>query len=92
MTLKADEDCWIEIRDSTTGQVIHSRLLRKGENYSVPNRSGLMLTAGNAGAMTIIVDGKAMPPLGRLGMVRRDIALDPDRLSGADPGSGAAGD
>ena len=78
--LRADQDCWIEIRDQH-GSVVSSRLLRKGETHSVPDQRGLVLTAGNAGALAVIVDGKILPPLGRMGMVRRDLSLDPDSLT-----------
>lgn len=80
--LRVDQDCWVEIRNPQ-GQLIYSKLLRRGDSYPVPPRPGLVLTVGNAGAMTILVDGKALPSLGRLGMVRRDIALDPETLSAA---------
>lgn len=80
VVLKASEDCWIEIRDAN-GQMIHSRLLHGGETFPVPNRSGLTLTAGNAGALSLVVDGKASGPLGRIGMVRHDVPLDADRLN-----------
>jgi cytoskeleton protein RodZ len=79
--LRADDNCWIKIRD-TTGQVVMSRLLHKGDSFSPPNRPGLSLTVGNAGALTILVDGKATPPLGVVGAVRHDLPLDPDRLGG----------
>ena len=83
VVLRADEDCWIEIRDSTG--VVVSRLLRKGEAYPVPGRSGLSLTAGNAGALSVYLDGKPTAPLGHAGMVRHDVPLDADRI-----GSGSA--
>lgn len=78
--LRADQDCWIEIRDQQ-GSVVYSRLLRKGETHPVPDQRGLVLTAGNAGALAVVVDGKILPPLGRMGMVRRDLSLDPDSLT-----------
>ena len=78
--LYADQDCWIEIRNQQDA-VIHSRLLHKGETYLVPDHRGLILTAGSAGALTISVDGKTLPPLGRIGMVRRALSLDPDSLA-----------
>lgn len=80
--LRVDQDCWVEIRNPQ-GQLIYSRLFRRGDSYPVPPRPGLVLTVGNAGAMSILVDGKALPSLGRLGMVRRDIALDPETLTAA---------
>jgi len=82
VVLRVDQDCWVEIRNPQ-GQLIYSRLFRRGDSYPVPPRPGLVLTVGNAGAMTILVDGKALPSLGRLGMVRRDIALDPEALTAA---------
>ncbi len=80
VVLKAEEDCWIEVRDAS-GAIVHSRLLRRGETYSVPSRSGLSLTAGNAGALSVLVDGKGTTSLGRAGMVRRGVTLDADRLN-----------
>ncbi|HXP95213.1 MAG TPA: helix-turn-helix domain-containing protein [Telmatospirillum sp.] len=79
VVMRAKEDCWIEIRDAN-GKIVQNRLLRKGEVYSVPSRPGLKMTAGNAGALAMLVDGKAAPALGRLGMVRRAVSLDAERL------------
>jgi cytoskeleton protein RodZ len=84
VVLRANDDCWIEIRDGT-GAVVTARLLRKGDAYPVPPRPGLTLTVGNAGALTLLLDGNALPPLGRTGMVRHDVALDPERLTNLIP-------
>lgn len=73
------DDCWIQVREMD-GQLLVSRLLRKGDTYAVPNRPGLTLMVGNAGALEVNVDGKKAPSLGASGMVRRDIRLDPDKL------------
>lgn len=78
--LKAvNDDCWVQVRE-VNGQLLLSRLLRRGDSYMVPNRAGLTLMAGNAGALEITVDGKKAAPLGNVGQVRRDIKLDPDKL------------
>jgi cytoskeleton protein RodZ len=83
--LRAKEDCWIEIRDAS-GKVVQKRLLRKGESYSAPTRPGLTMTVGNAGALSLVVDGKATGTLGRIGMVRHDVPLDAERLKeGVEP-------
>lgn len=79
VVLRATADSWIQIRDGG-GNIVFSRILRAGDSYNVPNRGDLVLITGNAGALEVQVDGKALPPLGRVGAVRRDIALDPDRL------------
>ena len=64
-----------------------TRILRAGDSYRVPNRNGLTLMTGNAGALEILVDGKPVPPIGPFGAVRRDVSLDPNRLK---TGSAAA--
>ena len=77
----AGDDCWIQVREMD-GQLLMSKLLRKGDSYAVPNRPGLSLMVGNAGALDVVVDGKKAPSLGNAGQVRRDIRLDPDKLVG----------
>jgi len=80
IVLQAVVDCWIEIRDTVANQRVASRLLRKGDRYVVPVREGLTLVAGNAGGLDVLVGGDAAPSLGPLGVVRRNIVLDPQRL------------
>lgn len=73
------DDCWVQVREMD-GQLLLSRLLRRGDSYMVPNRPGLTLMVGNAGALEVSVDGKKTAPLGASGQVRRDIKLDADKL------------
>ena len=80
IVLRAIVDCWIEIRDTIANQKLLSRLLRKGDMYTVPAREGLSLVAGNAGGLEVLVGGVTVSSLGPLGVVRRNIALDPQRL------------
>lgn len=75
----AADDCWVQVRE-IDGQLLLSRLLRKGESYMVPNRPGLTLMVGNAGALDVVVDGKKAQSLGTSGQVRRDIKLDVEKL------------
>ena len=56
------------------------RVLKAGETYRVPGRTGLVLRTGNAGALAITVDGKPAPSIGPVGTVRRNVMLDPDEL------------
>jgi cytoskeleton protein RodZ len=84
IVLHAEEDCWIQIRDGA-GQVIVTRTLHKGDSMPVPPSAGLKLTVGNAGALTLLVDGKPTAALGRVGMVRRGVPLDIDRLNPKPP-------
>ncbi|MEK7246040.1 MAG: RodZ domain-containing protein [Pseudomonadota bacterium] len=78
--VRAKADSWIQVRDGGAGEFLVTRLLREGETFAVPDRSGLTLLTGNAGALEIRVDGAAVPALGPEGAVRRAIALDVERL------------
>ena len=71
---------WIQVRDDVGNQLLMTRLMRAGDTFNVPDRPGLTLLTGNAGALEILVDGETMPPLGPVGAVRRDVTLDVERL------------
>lgn len=82
--LKANEDCWIRIRDAS-GTIIHSGVLRKGTSFRVTPHPGQTLTAGNAAALTVLVDNRPLPPLGAQGEVKKGLSLDPDKIEKAAP-------
>ncbi len=79
IVLRAREDAWVQVRDASNGLVL-TRMLRAGDTYRVPPRDGLRLITGNAGALEIVVDGQVTPPLGEIGVVRRDVPLDAEQL------------
>ena len=81
VTIKAASDCWIQVR-APDQSIVFSRVLKSGEIYQVPAKPGLSLRTGNAGALEIAVDGKQAPAIGGLGMLRRNVALDPEALLG----------
>ncbi len=68
------------MRDGVNRRLLVTRLLRAGDSYRVPNQPGLTLLTGNAGALDIMVDGEPVPPIGGEGTVRRNVALDAERL------------
>jgi cytoskeleton protein RodZ len=76
--IRAVADCWIQVR-SADQAIVFSGVLRAGETYRVP-RAGLFLRTGNAGALAFAVDGKPAPAIGGVGMLRRNVALDPAAL------------
>jgi len=80
ITVRAKSNSWIQVRDSVADRLLFTRLLRKGDEYEVPNRDGLRLMTGNAGALELLVDGVTVPAIGIVGEVRRDIELDPEKL------------
>ena len=81
--ITASADCWVKIRDAN-GQVVLSRLLHAGDTFTPPGNPGLVMTVGNAGALTMVVDGRERPPLGAEGVVKR-VALDPDKQDDSAP-------
>jgi cytoskeleton protein RodZ len=77
--VRARGDAWVQVRDRQ-GQVLLSRLMRPGETWQVPPGAPgrqLLLTTGNAGGTELVVDGVAAPSLGAVGVLRRDLLLDP---------------
>ncbi len=80
IVVRAKIASWVQVRDDTENRSIMTRLLKVGDVYEVPNRPGLVLMTGNAGALEITVDGEAVPSIGGPGTVRRHVALEPDRL------------
>lgn len=76
IVLRARSETWLQIRDTQEKSVLLSRILNAGEEFRVPDRPGLVMTTGNAGGLEVTVNGEALPPLGREGAVRRNIALE----------------
>ena len=80
IVVKAKTNSWIQVRDDAAGELVLTRMLMSGDGYIVPDRSGLTLSTGNAGALEILVDGEPVPAVGGEGTVRRRIVLDAERL------------
>lgn len=80
IVVRASADAWISVRDKA-GQSLLNRVLKTGETWPVPpGKQGLLLTTGNAGGTDLLVDGQPTAGLGGAGVVRRDLALDPDTI------------
>jgi cytoskeleton protein RodZ len=79
VVIRATADSWIQIRD-VRHSVLLARVLKAGESCHVPDRPGLSMRTGNAGGLEIAVDGAPAPSIGRIGMVRRNVALDAHAL------------
>jgi cytoskeleton protein RodZ len=75
VVIHAVADSWIQIRDARQS-VLLTRVLKAGESYGAPDQPGLSMRTGNAGGLEITVDGVSVPSIGRMGMVRRNVALD----------------
>ena len=79
VVITAVDDSWVQIQ-GPDNELLLTRILHPGDTYRVPDRPGLLMVTGNAGGLQIQVDDAPAPALGPLGVVIRNIALDPDRL------------
>ena len=68
MVLKATGNSWVEIED-INGNTVMTRLMRPGETYVVPNKSGLTFNTGNAGALSLSHGDILVPALGKVGEI-----------------------
>lgn len=80
IVISATDDSWVQVR-GTDATPLLTRILRKGEEYKVPVRTGLKLFTGNAGALKISVNGTQAPSLGSFGKIARNIPLDESLLT-----------
>lgn len=79
--LVATADAWVQVTEN--GSLVLTRLMHAGDRFLVPNRAGLTLMTGNAGGLSILVDGQKAPSLGGQGQVVRDVQLNAERLRGS---------
>jgi cytoskeleton protein RodZ len=77
--LRARADSWVQVQ-GPNNELLLTRILRTGDTYRAPNRADIVMMTGNAGALEVIVDGRALGPLGGEGQVRRNVPLVPDQL------------
>lgn len=80
LALRAKAEAWIQLRDKATNAVVLERTLNPGEVLPIPNRTGLLLTTGNAGGTEVLLDGQATPSLGGDGAVRRGLPMEVDAV------------
>ncbi len=76
VVLRASSDTWMQV-SYANGAVMKSWVMRAGEQYVPPaDETGLLLMIGNAGALTVFIEGQPMPALGEKGAVIRALPLD----------------
>lgn len=80
IVIRATSSSWVEVRNPNTSTVLFTGLMSAGDTFNVPDTAGLILDTGNAGALTITIDGDEVPALGGFGAVRKNVSLDAGRL------------
>ena len=83
---RAEESTWLSVRaDQKDPREV---LLQPGQTARFEAQTSFHLVVGNAGGVTLSLDGAPLPPLGRSGEVVRDLVLPSPRRDS--PASGAA--
>jgi cytoskeleton protein RodZ len=86
LVARAEESTWLSVRaDQKDPREV---LLQPGQTARFEAQTGFRVVVGNAGGVTLSLDGTPLPPLGRSGEVIRDLVLPPVRRDS--PASGAA--
>jgi hypothetical protein len=83
ITLRVHAPTIVAVRDGRN-RVFIDRTLAPGDTYRVPNRAGLWLTAIDAGAVEILLDGSSVGFAGAQGAAVRDLSLNPQRFGAAE--------
>ena len=80
VVIRANADAWIKISADYGRTTVKMGILRAGEQYQVPNMTGLTLWTGKAGALDVRVGNKRIAPLGGPEQTVRNVSLAPADL------------
>jgi cytoskeletal protein RodZ len=78
LSVHLEADCWGEVFGDD--RRLFSGMFRRGDDRTFEASKTFRLTFGNAGAVRISVNGRALPPLGKPGEVVRNFRIDPGRV------------
>lgn len=73
LTIVAKDDCWINLK--VDGRTVFQSVLKKGRSETWEAKEKMELTVGNAGIVSLEVNGQPIPPLGRKGQVIKNILI-----------------
>jgi hypothetical protein len=85
IALRATGDCWLEVRDGET--ILFKRMLRPGDVYRIPDKTGLTMRVGNAKGVEVSVDGRPLAGPQIVDLLRKTIAIDPREILAAGAGA-----
>jgi len=84
LVLRARAPAWIRVEDSAS-QVLIQQNLRAGDRYFAPEEAGLILSARDAGALEVFIDGVYRGRLGKPGQPLPAVSLDLRAAAASDP-------
>lgn len=73
LTLRAKEDCWVNLK--ADGQLVFHTLLKKGKFESWQAKHKIEFSLGNAGAIDLELNNRLIPSLGRRGQAIRNVVI-----------------
>ncbi len=77
----AEQPAWVRVY-LADGSILFEKILDKGEAYELPlDVEAPLLRAGNAGAVYLLVDGRAFGPVGKGANVVKQVSLVPDDIT-----------
>ncbi|RME69039.1 MAG: helix-turn-helix domain-containing protein [Alphaproteobacteria bacterium] len=74
VTVHVVEEAWLHVTQGD--KILFSGVLPAGRDYRPPALDGVTLTTGNAGGVVLMLDDWVSAPLGKSGLVRRNVPLD----------------
>ncbi|MGY8985313.1 MAG: helix-turn-helix domain-containing protein [Sphingomonadales bacterium] len=74
LEIKADKNTWVLIK-TAENKILMEGILKSGKSLLYLNENELFITTSDAGAIKIIVDGKASDSIGKSGVVLKDASL-----------------
>ena len=69
VSLRVIEKVWV--RATADGKRVWEKTFRRGDQSSIEADESVQLLVGNAGGLSIVLNGRPMPPIGPRGQVRR---------------------
>lgn len=85
IVIHTTQSSWVLVTDNH-GLTIYDHVMKPGDTYRVPDRSGLFLTTGNGAGVYVTLDGTDLPRLANgPSRVIRNVALDGEHLRNLPP-------
>jgi cytoskeleton protein RodZ len=81
ITLRVHRATRVAVVEATRKRIFIDRILEAGDSYRVPNLDGLKLTAPDAGAVELILDGSSVGFAGKDGATANGLSLTPQTIA-----------